>query len=68
MIEENQARLPGTVTALRRPPVGQSTMVCRGQRHIFDAFARLTAVIGENLMKAVVFYESGEGLAAKAPG
>jgi len=41
MTHDGEAPASGTVTALRRPPVRQSTVVRRGRRHTFDSWARI---------------------------
>jgi len=38
MTHDSEGQVPGTVTALRRPPVRQSVLVRSDQRHTFDAF------------------------------
>ena len=42
MVSEQQE--PGRVTALRRPPVRQSTLVRSDRRHTFDTFVRTIGV------------------------
>ncbi len=44
MTQDGEARAPGTVTALRRPPVRQSIVVRSGRRHTFDTFVRTIGV------------------------
>ena len=44
MTQDGQARSPGTVTALRRPPVRQSIVVRSGRRHTFETFVRTIGV------------------------
>ena len=38
MAQDREGQVPGTVTALRRPPVRQSVLVRSDQRHTFDTF------------------------------
>src|SRR5260370_33880073 len=38
MTQDGEGQVPGTVTALRRPPVRQSVLVRSDQRHTFDTF------------------------------
>lgn len=38
MAQDGEGQVPGTVTALRRPPVRQSVLVRSDQRHTFDTF------------------------------
>ncbi len=38
MTQDGDGRSPGTVTALRRPPVRQSVLVRSDQRHTFEVF------------------------------
>ena len=40
MTQDGGARAPGTVTALRRPPVRQLIVVRSGRQHTFDTFVR----------------------------
>jgi uncharacterized protein YndB with AHSA1/START domain len=64
--EQNPA---GTVTALRRPPVRQSTLVRSGRRHTFDTFVRTIGIwwpvtafsAGRDRVRDVTFerYEGG---------
>ena len=44
MTQDGEPRAPGTVTALRRPPVRQSIVVRSGRRHTFDTFVRTIGV------------------------
>jgi uncharacterized protein YndB with AHSA1/START domain len=44
MTQDGEARAPGAVTALRRPPVRQSIVVRSGRRHTFDTFVRTIGI------------------------
>ncbi len=44
MSPNGQGRVPGTVTALRRPPVRQSIVVRSGRRHTFETFVATIGV------------------------
>ena len=44
MTHDGEARSPGTVTTLRRPPVRQSIVVRSGQRHTFETFVRTIGI------------------------
>jgi hypothetical protein len=46
MTSDGETPAPGTVTALRRPPVRQSIVVRSGRRHTFDTFGCLAAMTG----------------------
>ena len=44
MTQDGEARAPGMVTALRRPPVRQSIVVRSGRRHTFETFVRTIGI------------------------
>ena len=44
MTRESRGQVPGTVTALRRPPVRQSVLVRSDRRHTFDTFVRTIGI------------------------
>jgi hypothetical protein len=44
MSQDGEARSPGTVTTLRRPPVRQSIVVRSGRQHTFGTFVRTIGV------------------------
>ena len=44
MTQDGEAQAPGTITALRRPPVRQSIVVRSGRRHTFETFVRTIGI------------------------
>ena len=44
MTQDGEARAPGTVTALRRPPMRQSIVVRSGRRHTFKTFVQTIGI------------------------
>jgi len=67
MTQDGQARSPGTVTALRRPPVRESIVVRSGRRRTFETFVRIIGV-GVEAEKAVPELVAARIVAALAAG
>jgi hypothetical protein len=69
MTQDGKARAPGVVTALRRPPVRQSIVVCSGRRHTFETFVRTIGIwwpvtpfsVGRDQVRDVTFEQRQGG-------
>ena len=69
MANDEQARVAGTVTALRRPPVRQSVLVRSDRPHTFDTFVRTIGLwwpvtpfsAGKDRVRAVTFERRAGG-------